>query len=336
MTNRVLPRHRLVLVVLCTALVGLIPLSITVGARPIPPGEVWRALTHFDTANSLHLLVVKLRLPRALLAAVVGAGLGAAGTVMQAVTRNPLADPGILGVNAGAAAAIALSINLFGFTQVTGYMWFGLAGAALAGSAVYILGGVRRGTNPIRLVLAGAALSVVLLSITQVLLVNSDDLTYHRYRHWVTGSLEGRDMAVLVPTALLTMVGMGVALSLARSLDSAVLGEDLRRALGGHPRRMWTLAALSVVVLSGAATAAAGPLGFVGLAAPHLARRVGGSNHRMVLPWSMLLGALLTLGADTLGRVVGHPGEASVGIMVSLIGGPFFIVLVRRRRLVQL
>ncbi|MBF6215299.1 iron ABC transporter permease [Nocardia puris] len=324
------------LLVLLALLAVFVVLGIITGTTSIPLADTWDAIVAFDPADSDHLLVRHLRIPRTLLGIVVGCALGVAGTIMQALTRNPLADPGILGVNAGATVAIAAAISFFGVTTVSGYMWFGLAGAALAGAAVYLLGGVGRGTHPVRVVLAGAALTVVLLALTQVILVNSEEAVFDRFRHWMVGSLQGRGYDVLIPVVTLVAAGLLLAAALARLLDAAALGHDLSRALGAQPLRVWALSAVAVIVLAGAATAAAGPIGFVGLTAPHIARFVAGADHRWVLPYSMLISAVLVVAADTLGRVVAPPGEVGVGIMVALMGGPFFVALVRRRRLVQL
>ncbi|WP_221931061.1 iron ABC transporter permease [Telmatospirillum sp. J64-1] len=311
-------------------------ISIFVGTRSIPPRVTLEALTAFDPASSEHLLVRHLRVPRALLGIVVGCALGVAGAIMQALTRNPLADPGILGVNAGATLAIVVAIAFFGIIDVTGYMWFGLVGAALAGAGVYLLGGIRHGLNPVRLVLAGSALSVVLLALTQIITVNSDEQVFDQFRHWVVGSLQGRGTDVLLPAALLSALALAASFGLARMLDTVALGHDTGKALGASPRTVWIFSALIVIILSGTATAAAGPISFVGLTAPHVARFVVGPDHRWLLPFSMLFSALMVVGADVLGRFAGHPGEVAVGIMVALIGGPFFILLVRRWRMVRL
>ncbi|HNR00591.1 MAG TPA: iron ABC transporter permease, partial [Trueperaceae bacterium] len=258
-------RRPLVVVASVAVLVVLALLSFGVGTKPLAPSTTWDAIFAFDPANSDHLLVRYLRLPRTALAVVVGCCLGVAGTVMQALTRNALADPGILGVNAGAAAAIAAAIAFFGVTSVTSYMWFGLLGAAVAGVAVYFLGGMRRGSSPVRLVLAGAALSIVLLALTQVVIVNSEETVFDQFRHWTVGSLQGRGTSVVLPVTLLALVGVATSFVLARALNAAVLGEEVARSLGANPVRVWSLAALAVILTSGAATAAAGPVGFVGL-----------------------------------------------------------------------
>lgn len=329
-------RRRIGIVALAIALVCCVFISAGIGTLNISPTTTWNAIFSFDPANNEHLIVVHQRIPRALLGIVVGLCLGVAGAVMQALTRNPLAEPGILGVNAGAAVAIAAGISFFGITDASGYMWLGIIGAAVAGVAVYMLGGVRKGTNPVRLVLAGAAISVVLGALTQLVLVNSIDQVFDHYRHWMVGSLAGRGYEVLGSVSILAAIGLIMAMALARSLDSAMLGEDLSRALGGSPGHVWALAGLVVIVLAGAATAGAGPIAFLGLAAPHLARLIAGVDHRWVLPYSGLLAAVLIVFADTLGRMIPQHGEVSVGIMVALLGGPFFIILVRRRRMVQL
>lgn len=255
---------------------------------------------------------------------------------MQALTRNPLADPGLLGVNGGATLAIVAAIAFLGIESMSHYLWFGLGGAALAGAAVYLLGGVGPRHNPVRVVLAGTALSVVLLALTMLITVNANDEVFDRFRHWAVGSLQGRGYDVLVPVMYLIAGGLLVGLSLAKALDAMALGNDLGQAMGASPLRVWLLSALVIVVLAGAATAAAGPLSFIGLTAPHLARFFSGPNHRRLLPFSVLIAAILTVAADTLGRLISHPNEISVGIMAALLGGPFFVFLVKRWRLVQL
>ncbi|POT58305.1 Fe(3+)-siderophore ABC transporter permease [Citrobacter amalonaticus] len=303
--------------------------SLWFGSRPISPAVIWQALIHFDPQDSEHLLIRHLRLPRTLLAMVTGAALGGAGVIMQTLTRNPLADPGLLGVNAGATLAIVLAIAFCNITSVGSYMWFGVAGAGVISILVFIIGGLN-GDNPIRIVLAGAALTIVLLSLTQLVILNSDSDAFDRFRHWVTGSLQGRGFDVLMPVSMLISIGMALALAGGRMLDVAALGPDAGRALGINPHVLTGFSALIIVILAGAATAAAGPIGFVGLTAPHFARAIVGSGHRLLLPWAMIFSAVLVLTADILGRIIGHPGEISVGIMAALIGGPFFVLLVKR------
>ena len=323
------------LVAMALLIVATTVLSIVVGTRDISLETIWQALTAFDPTNTEHLLIRQSRIPRALNAVVVGLALGTAGTIMQSLTRNPLAEPGLLGINSGAAAAIAVGISLFGIVSVTGYLVLGLIGAA-ASALVFLLGGVRKGTNPVRLVLSGAALTAVLASLTQIVLLNSPENVYDRYRHWMVGSLAGRGTDVLVAVTVLVALGLVMAYTLSRSLDVVSLGEDAGRALGASPNRVWMTAGLVVVVLAGAATAGAGPIVFLGLAAPHLARLIVGVDHRWLLLYSAAIAAVIITCADVLGRVLAPPAEVPVGIMVAIIGGPFFIALVRRRKLVHL
>lgn len=318
---------------LAAAIIAIGFVSVCVGVVSIPASTTLDSFFAYDPSDSHHLLAQLQRVPRTLLAVLVGACLGTAGAIMQALTRNPLAEPGILGVNGGAAFAIAAGIAFFGVTNVWGYMWVGLVGGALSGVLVFVLGGARRGTNPVKLVLAGSAVTAVLMVLAQVVLLNASSDVYDRYRHWMVGSLSGRDYDVLASVALLGMLGLGLAASLVRALDSAALGEDTARSLGANPTRVWLVAGASVILLAGTATAAAGPIVFLGLAAPHLARLIAGVSHRWVLPYSALIGALLIVAADTLGRVVSPGREIGVGIMVALIGGPFFVWIVRGRKI---
>lgn len=331
--HRVPPRQRRLLSGLIgsgLALLLLTLLSLATGLHGLDLAGTRAALFAYDPGNSDHLLVRHLQVPRTLAAILVGAALGVAGVLMQALTRNPLADPGLLGVNAGASAAVATVVALFGITEIGGQMLAGLLGAGLAGLAVLLLGGLRQGHDPVRLVIAGTALSAVLLALTQIITVNSDTPVFEQFRHWAVGSLQGRGYDVLPPLALLTALGLVLALSLARSLDALVLGRELGQTLGTRPRLIWCLAAATLTLLTGVATAAAGPIVFIGLTAPHMARFFTGPNHRWLLPCTLMLAAVLMLAADTLGRLVARPGEVSVGIMAALIGGPFFVALVRR------
>ncbi|HAS3608435.1 TPA: iron ABC transporter permease [Vibrio cholerae] len=318
------------------ALMGLTISSVFVGSRDIPYAVTFDALFHFDEQNTQHLLVHYLRVPRTGLAILVGAALGAAGVIMQAMTRNPLADPGILGVNAGAILMVVIGIAGFGLTDMLHYLWFGLFGAAATSVGVYLLAGINQSPNPVRVVLAGAAMTVVLLSMTHLIMLNSAQEVFNQFRHWSVGSLQGRGYEVLLPTSVFVLLGLIAAILLARELDTVVLGHDAGKALGVNPLWIWIASATVVTLLAGTATAAAGPISFLGLTAPHLARLWVGAEHRRLLPYSMLLGALLLLGADLAGRLIGSNDEISAGIMVALIGGPVFVLLVRRWKLSHL
>jgi len=309
--------------------------SIAYGPKPIPFGEVLGALFAFDGSND-DLIIRSLRIPRTVVGIGAGAALGLAGAVMQGVTRNPLADPGILGVNAGAALFVVAAIHLLDVTTLTGYVWFAFAGAAVVSVAVYTLGSLGRGgATPVKLALAGTAVAALLGSLTTAILL-LDVTTLDQFRFWVVGSIAGRDGTVAAQVAPLLVVGAVLALGSARSLNSLSLGDDVARSLGLRVGAARAVSALSVVLLCGAATAAAGPIGFVGLTVPHVARAICGPDYRWILPYSAVLAPILLLGADIAGRVVARPGELQVGIVTALVGGPFFIVLVRRRRLAQL
>ncbi len=310
--------------------------SLAIGSRPVPPAEVWRALVAHDPGNDLHLVVQALRVPRTLLALSAGAALGLAGGLMQAVTRNPLAEPGLLGVNAGAAMAVVLGAMVFGLTSITQYIWFGILGAGLAGAAVFVLGRAHdSGTDPVRLVLAGAGLSVALGAATSLLILNGGLGVLDALRRGGAGSLVGRGLARSLTMCAALAVGGVLALLLAPALDALALGQDLGRVLGLDPRRIWALACLAVMVLAGGATAAAGPIAFVGLVAPHAARALAGPQSARALPLSALAGAMLLLLADIAGRVVVAPAEVAAGIVAALLGGPVFIQIVRRFRLAR-
>ncbi|MFT4012318.1 MAG: iron ABC transporter permease [Paracoccus sp. (in: a-proteobacteria)] len=319
------------------ALILLVLASLAIGSRPVPPAQVLAALVDYDPANDLHLVLRELRLPRTLLAVLAGAALGLSGAVMQSVTRNPLAEPGLLGVNAGAAIAVVLGASAFGLTQMAQYVWFGFLGAGLAGIAVFLLGrGHDSGADPVRLVLAGAGISVLLGAGASLLILNSGLEVLDLFRNWGSGALEGRGWAVALTMAVALALGGTLALALAPGLNAMALGHDSGRALGLRPERFWALACLAVMILAGAATAAAGPIGFVGLVAPHLARAVAGPDNRRVLPLSALFAASVLLGADIIGRLIAPPAEVAAGIVAAILGGPFFVHVVRRFRLARL
>ncbi|MGC9460170.1 FecCD family ABC transporter permease [Vibrio genomosp. F10] len=305
-------------------------ISIFVGSRDIAVATTLEALTHFDANNSQHLIVHHLRMPRTLLAVVVGAALGVSGIIMQALTRNPLADPGILGVNAGAMTMIVLGISLFGLTSLSTYVWLGLLGAAITGFMVYLIAGKGRKVDAVRVVLSGTALTIMLLAVTSIITINSHQDVFHQYRHWSVGSLQGRGYDVLYPVSLFIAVGLLLSLVLAKPLDSIVLGFEKGLTLGVNPAFVWAGSFIVVTILAGSATAAAGPISFLGLTAPHITKFIVGTDHKKLIPASMLISALLLLSADILGRIIGYPDEISAGIMVALIGGPFFLYLIRR------
>jgi iron complex transport system permease protein len=323
------------LTVAVAVLAVVVACSIAFGAKSMSLGTVWQALVDFDGSNE-HQVVRSLRVPRTLLGLGVGAALGLAGAVMQGVTRNPLADPGILGVDAGAALAVAVAIYSFDVTSLTAYVWFAFAGAALASALVYLLGSLgREGATPVKLALAGAALSYLLRGVTQGVLL-FDVRTLDQFRFWIVGSLAGRESEIAAQAAPFLVAGAVLALLSARTLNTLSLGDDVARALGQRVHVARGVSALAIVVLCGAATAAAGPIAFVGLTVPHVARAICGPDYRWILPWSLVLAPTLLLGADVIGRLIARPGEVQVGIVTAFVGAPCFIALVRRRKLADL
>ncbi|HEY5784393.1 MAG TPA: iron chelate uptake ABC transporter family permease subunit [Microlunatus sp.] len=321
----------------CAVVVAILCfLSLAIGARVTPLGAVWDAIFHYDQANTDHLVIRELRLPRTILGVLVGATLGMAGAVMQGVTRNPLADPGILGVNAGASLLVVIGISVFGVTSILGYVWFAFAGAAVASVIVYSVAALgREGATPVKLALAGAALSAAFGAVTSAMLL-LDQATFDQFRFWAVGSLSGRDMSIVVQIAPFLIAGCLLALCLGRVLNTLSLGEDVARGLGANVVLSRGVSAAAVVLLCGAATAACGPIGFVGLTIPHVARMIVGPDYRWVLPYSMVLAPILLLAADIIGRVVARPGELQVAIVTAFLGAPVFIALVRRKKLAEL
>lgn len=310
--------------------------SVALGARPMAISTVLHAFTQYDGTLDEHLIVRDIRVPRTILGLLVGLALGLAGTLMQGVTRNPLADPGILGVNAGAALAVVGAIHLLGISSLLGYVWFAFFGAAVTSVAVYLLGALGRGgATPIKLALAGAAVAAFLEALTSGILV-IDVATLDQFRFWAVGSIAGRETSIAVQVAPFVVAGALLTLPTGRMLNTLALGDDVAHALGQRVGLIRAYAALVSVVLVGAATAAAGPIAFVGLTVPHVARAIAGTDYRWILAYSAVLAPILVLGADVLGRTLARPGEIQVGIVIALIGGPFFIALVRRRRLVEL
>ncbi|MCC3289974.1 iron ABC transporter permease [Arthrobacter sp. zg-Y1110] len=309
--------------------------SVAIGARPVAPGTVWEAFTAFDPANGDH-AVVHSRVPRTVLGLVTGAALGLAGAAMQGVARNPLADPGILGVNAGAAFAVVLGIYIFGVTNLNGYIWFALAGAAGAAVVVYLVASLgREGATPVKLALAGAALSAGLMSLLSAVLVSSQQ-TLDTFRFWQVGSVSGRNWDTIVAVLPFLAAGALISVFAGRALNGLSLGDDVARGLGQRVGLTRGITALGVVLLCGAATAAAGPIAFIGLVIPHVVRSFTGPDYRWILPFSMLLAPALLVTADVVGRVLLPPGEIPVGVTTAVIGAPVFIWLVRRRKLAEL
>ncbi|MGW7433923.1 FecCD family ABC transporter permease [Streptomyces sp. NPDC054861] len=308
-------------------------LSIMIGAKPVPFGDVWHGLFQ-NTGTGNDVIIRDVRVPRTLLGLLVGVALGLSGAVMQGLTRNPLAEPGLLGVNAGAAAAVVSAIAFLGITEVSDYVWFAFLGAAVVSVVVYVLGG-SRGATPVRLALAGTAATAALYGyVNAVQLLNSAALD--RLRFWTVGSLASADMETVRRVAPFILVGVVLALLISRPLNAMEMGDDTARALGAHLNRTRVIAMVSVTLMCGAATAACGPIVFIGLMVPYLVRALTGPDMRWILPYAAVLAPVLLLGSDVIGRLVARPSELQVGIVTALVGGPVFIRLVRRKRMAQL
>lgn len=315
------------------ALLLAVLLSLAVGSREIPPSQVLDALLHGGTSQNAE-VVRSLRVPRTVIGVMVGAALAVAGVVMQGVTRNPIAEPGILGVSQGASLGVVCAIAYAGVGTLSGYVWFAFAGAGAAAVAVYAVAARGRGgASPVKLALAGAAMNAFLASVVSGVLT-TDAQTLETYRFWQVGSLSGRDTDIIGMIWPFLAVGLLLVLAMARGLDALALGEDVAKGLGQNVALLRLTGALGATVLTGAAVAAAGPIAFVGLAVPHLARALVGTAHRWVLPMAALLGPVMILVSDVVGRIVFPPSEVPVAVMTSLIGVPFLVALVRRRSVV--
>ncbi|MEV2275411.1 iron ABC transporter permease [Nocardiopsis sp. NPDC049922] len=309
--------------------------SVLIGARTLDPGTVWQALSH-AAGDEANIIVNEIRLPRTALGLLAGISLGLGGALMQGHTRNPLGDPSILGVTFGAAFAVVLGIYFLGISDLRTQSWLAFGGAGIAVVVVYLIGSVPgRGPTPITLALAGTAVSWLMYSLVSGVVL-LDQATMDNFRFWRVGSLTGRDPSVIPQMIPFVVVGVVLALVNARALNALALGEDTARALGFRVGWARVTGLVAITLLTGVTVAACGPIAFVGLIVPHLARAVVGSDHRWLLPYSALLGAILLMAADVLGRFLAPPGELQVGVVLALLGAPFFIYVVRRRRLLTL
>jgi iron complex transport system permease protein len=326
-----LPTRLTWLVVILVVLVVVVVLSLSIGSRGIPPATVWEAL--FGRGAEADVTVIlQGRVPRTLAGLLVGAGLGVAGALIQAVTRNPLADPGILGVSFGAAFAIAIAVGVFGITAPLGYVWFGLGGALVTTVAVYLIGSAGRGSvNPLQITLAGVALGAVLSGIISAMLL-ANPKGFNAMIAWRAGSLQDRSWDAIAVATPFVLVGIVLALALGRALNAVALGDDLAGSLGASVTTTRVVSLLAITLLAGAATAVAGPIAFVGLMIPHLARWIVGPDQRWIIGYSLFLAPILLLVADIIGRVILWPAELQVGIVTAFLGAPVLIVLVRRTK----
>lgn len=315
---------------LCILLIFAMGISLRVGAVDIDTATVWSALST-DSEAFQQLIVRTVRLPRMLSGALVGMALAVSGALMQGLTRNPLASPGILGVNAGAAFAVVCALVFLGQPPLMTYAVFAAVGAGVAAVLVYMLGSMGAGgATPMKLTLAGAIFTAFLSAITTAILI-FDEETLDQVRFWTAGSLAGREMAILINTAPYIFIGLLIGILLGKHVTALSLGDDIATGLGQNTKRIRQFAFIAVVLSAGGATALAGPIGFVGLIVPHITRLLVGTDYRRILPASALLGALTITLADTVARIVIRPQEFPVGIVMGLIGAPFFIYLARRK-----
>ncbi|MDF2444432.1 MAG: iron-siderophore transport system permease protein [Subtercola sp.] len=326
-------RRTVILLALLLLLLLLAGLSLFVGSGNLAPEAVWKALTE-GGSDTTALLVNNFRVPRMLLALLVGTELGLGGALMQAITRNPLADPGLLGVNAGAYIAVVLAITYAGVAGISNYVWWSFAGAIIVTAGVYAIGGRgRAGADPARLVLVGVSVSYLLNGISIGITLQNPD-TFDAIRFWSAGSLQGRQWDIVGGVLPFILVGAVVALSLGRSLNASVLGDDLARSLGANLLRTRLIGFAAVTILCGAATAAAGPISFLGLMAAFVARRIVGPDQRWILPFAAVIAPIIFLTADMIGRLL-IASEVPVGLVTAFVGAPLLIVLMRGRKAVK-
>ncbi|WP_335869816.1 FecCD family ABC transporter permease [Bacillus sp. 2205SS5-2] len=287
------------------------------------------AFRHFDGSNE-HIIIKTVRLPRALIGAAVGASLGIAGAIMQALTRNPLASPGILGVNAGASLAIVIAVSFFSITSLQSFAWIAFLGAGVAAVCVYLIGAAgKQGVTPVTLTLAGAAIAALLSSVTQgILVLNESALDVVLY--WLAGSVQGRKLDILQSVLPYLAVAWLGALLIGGKINILLMGEDLAKGLGQRTAWVKALSAVIVILLAGGSVAIAGPIGFIGIVVPHLARFFVGNDYRWVIPYCGVLGGSLLVVADIGSRYIIMPQEVPVGIITAFLGVPFFILIARK------
>ncbi|MEV8239509.1 iron ABC transporter permease [Microbacterium testaceum] len=315
--------------VVVALLAVLVVASLAVGSRALAPVDVLSALFS-ERRDAVGVIVHELRVPRTLTALLAGACLGVAGVLMQALTRNPLADPGLLGVNAGAALGVVVAIAAFGVGTASGYVWFAFAGAGGAALLVNAAARPDRRNDTVGLILAGVALSACLSAIVGIITL-ADDTTFESFRFWAVGSFERRDADVSAQLLPFAIVGMALAALVARGLDHLQLGRDLARSLGVSPALVTIASGAAITVLCATATSAAGPLAFIGLLVAHAVRGAVGGSVPVSLPLAAVTGAALTLASDIVGRVIALPGEVEAGIVAAFLGAPLLLWLILRR-----
>ncbi|QAS52254.1 FecCD family ABC transporter permease [Halobacillus litoralis] len=304
--------------------------SIAVGKTSISLSEVWDAFFHYDPSSTNQVIIRTSRLTRTVIAITIGASLSIAGALMQALTRNPLAAPDIFGVNAGALFFIVASATFFSVESLSGYMWIGFIGAGVAGTIVYLLGSMGEdGLSPIRIVLAGAAISALFVSFTQGMLV-LDEQRMQSVLFWLAGSVAGRELDLLLPVLPFISGAIILSLLIGKPLNILMSGDDVAKNLGQNTGLVKLVIGINIVFLAGGSVAVAGSVGFIGLVVPHIVKGITGPNYQWILPISGLFGAILLLFADIVARLVIAPQEMPIGVMTALFGTPFFIYIARK------
>ncbi|RPF53373.1 FecCD family ABC transporter permease [Aquisalibacillus elongatus] len=311
------------------AVLILIWASVIFGLTKITTQMVIDSFTNFDQSNE-HYIIQTTRIPRALIAVAVGSSLAIAGAIMQGLTKNPLASPSIFGINAGASFFVVLGVSFLGITSITGFTWLAFLGAAIAAVVVYSLGSVGTdGLTPVKLTLAGAAIAALFSSMTQGMLTLNEQ-SLDQVLFWLAGAVQGRDLELLVDVLPYLVIGWVTSLLIGKKMNVLTMGEDVAVGLGQKTWLVKVIGAMVIVLLAGGAVAIAGPIGFVGLIIPHIARWLVGYDYRWVIPYSGLLGAILLISADIGARYIIMPAEVPIGVMTAFVGAPFFIYIARR------
>ena len=315
-------------VILSLCLIVVSALSILYGSKSVDMETLFDAL--FTNKESFSNSVVQARIPRTLFGILAGASLGVSGCLMQSITRNPIADPSILGINTGASLFVVVGIAFFSISSPSQYIWLGFTGAILTAILVYGIASVgQSGATPIKLALAGAATSMALMSLVNTIMLPNSQVM-DSFRFWQTGSIGGAKWNMILVLLPYFILGLLLSFYLSSSLNTLALGDELATSLGINSKKVRAMAAFAGVLLCGATTALAGPIAFVGLMVPHIMRLLIGSNMHYLLPLSALGGSILLLGADIIGRVIASPAELEVGIITAILGAPVFIYIVRK------
>lgn len=318
------------LIGLVIAVMFLVYCSLAMGQISISFRAVWQVLTNYDPSNTEHIVITTSRFSRAVIALVVGMTFAVSGILVQALTRNPLAAPDLIGVNSGAIFFIVLAITWLDLQSLSHYMWFGFLGAAISGLSVFFLSSIGKdGLTPIKIIIAGTALSALFISFTQGLLV-IDEQSIQTVLFWIAGSIAGRDISLLLSVLPILLGALVVSMLMGKSMNIFSSGDDVAKGLGLNVGLLKMVMGLLIIVLAGGSVAIVGSIGFVGLIVPHIAKRLVGTDYRWIIPYGALIGSFLLLAADISARFLIIPQEAPIGVMTAIIGGPFFIYLAKK------